>query len=1019
MQPLRQSTARTFPSHISTAASRIARIIVEPVGAPEALYNKDHGAPQEYMTRIKKEKGLPMACPNCGQPTIEGAKFCASCGSPLTQTTAAAPQAVAPQAAPTQQFQYAPSPAPQPAAAPPSQPTQQIARPAADPTITALTTPQSMKTMGASLGIGLGASVVFALLASIVFFMGNAAASNGLAGIPGFSDTASFLGNNGVSGSGPNFFQILFTVMTLGVGGSLNLKTSSQGFSLSNLGIDASHVSVTLPVGLPGVALAIGAAFGAYMLARRFALRFKWTGVISSLIVGVLSGLVLLVFAAIFPVTVGGSYSDYSASASLSGVSFRTFCMAFLLSAAGALAGYALAQYAGDSGNVFSAAWRWAHRARGFVRTLVESFAIYGVLFLVLGLVATIAMSAANHLGAGGLLLVPLLFPALPLMLISLSSFGGIAFSTSSYSVHTITLFNVSSLSQYGWILWICFVLFLLATFYIALRETARNMYDPYYAGWQHTWKAPVAVMVFWLAAEFLFTYFAAGYASSSMSMTAPMWYFLIAGIWAFLIEVAAMTFGPTLVASLPGMWRIIVGGTVQQTPQNVVDYVKSCDPSHGMKKTSATASGTTATATMPTASAAAQPANPTTPAAPAASVPQPATPAAPMPAPTATPVSQAVPQPVAPTSMPNTTTGNTATGNTATGAVPLPQSPAGAASMPVVAPGAGQPLDPKTKKTILISGIVIGALIVLGIVYGVLNSTVFSAKSVAQSYLTAIADGKYDKANDIADPQVDKDQLKLLSDTVAKADNATIANPHIDSVKTVEGVAKVNVTYSLNGKNVNDSLTINKDGSKFLLFPNWKISSPLLKTITVSVPNAVESLSVNGVDVTAKNAEKSDSGTWTLRVYPGSYKVSIGKSGYVTSGITMVRTNADSDAADLKIMPTAKLKEDLSKAVNAKLDECAKSTDYAPEGCPFGFDLYDEDYYRNFAWSISVYPKLSDIDLDYGTFSTRQGKAKCTYEEKNFDDSWESQDDSTHFTVNGSFSIRDGKLSVTIDDED
>lgn len=441
MQPLRQSTARTFPSHISTAASRIARIIVEPVDAPEALYNKDHGASQEYMTRIKKEKGLPMACPNCGQPTIEGAKFCASCGSPLIQTTAAAPQApaaaesddgtmlssaphmapapqmptaavplpnsaapaapqttvpqpttpqpaaqaqptaqaqatqtVAPQAAPTQQFQYAPSPAPQPAAAPqPSQPTQQIARPAADPTITALTTPQSMKTMGASLGIGLGASVVFALLASIVFFMGNAAASNGLAGIPGFSDTASFLGNNGVSGSGPNFFQILFTVMTLGVGGSLNLKTSSQGFSLSNLGIDASHVSVTLPVGLPGVALAIGAAFGAYMLARRFALRFKWTGVISSLIVGVLSGLVLLVFAAIFPVTVGGSYSDYSASASLSGVSFRTFCMAFLLSAAGALAGYALAQYAGDSGNVFSAAWRWAHRARGFVRTLVES----------------------------------------------------------------------------------------------------------------------------------------------------------------------------------------------------------------------------------------------------------------------------------------------------------------------------------------------------------------------------------------------------------------------------------------------------------------------------------------------------------------------------------------------------------------------------------------------------------------------------------------------------------------------
>ena len=125
-----------------------------------------------------------------------------------------------------------------------------------------------------------------------------------------------------------------------------------------------------------------------------------------------LSGLVLLVFAAIFPVTVGGSYSDYFRFR----VAFRRVLPHVLhgVPAVGRPVRWPatrLAQYAGDSGNVFSAAWRWAHRARGFVRTLVESFAIYGVLFLVLGLVATIAMSAANHLGAGGLLLVPLLFP--------------------------------------------------------------------------------------------------------------------------------------------------------------------------------------------------------------------------------------------------------------------------------------------------------------------------------------------------------------------------------------------------------------------------------------------------------------------------------------------------------------------------------------------------------------------------------------------------------------------------------
>lgn len=144
MQPLRQSTTRTFPSHISTAASRIARIIVEPVGAPEALYNKDHGASQEYMTRIKKEKGLPMACPNCGQPTIEGAKFCASCGSPLIQTTAAAPQApAAPESDDGTMLSSAPHMAPAPQMPTAAVPLPNSAAPAApQTTVPQPTTPQ-------------------------------------------------------------------------------------------------------------------------------------------------------------------------------------------------------------------------------------------------------------------------------------------------------------------------------------------------------------------------------------------------------------------------------------------------------------------------------------------------------------------------------------------------------------------------------------------------------------------------------------------------------------------------------------------------------------------------------------------------------------------------------------------------------------------------------------------------------------------------------------------------------------
>ena len=146
-----------------------------------------------------------------------------------------------------------------------------------------------------------------------------------------------------------------------------------------------------------------------------------------------------------------------------------------------------------------------------------------------------------------------------------------------------------------------------------------------------------------------------------------------------------------------------------------------------------------------------------------------------------------------------------------------MPQSPADI-PMPAVPQGEGKPLDPKTKKTILIGCIVAGALIVLGIVYGVLNSTVFSAKSMAESYVSAIASGDYDKANDIADPQVGKNQRKLLSNSVAKTDNATISNAHVNGVKSGNGTTTASISYSLNGETVDEELTMRKSGNKFLI---------------------------------------------------------------------------------------------------------------------------------------------------------------------------------------------------------
>ena len=60
--------------------------------------------------------------------------------------------------------------------------------------------------------------------------------------------------------------------------------------------------------------------------------------------------------------------------------------------------------------------------------------------------------------------------------------------------------------------------------------------------------------------------------------------------------------------------------------------------------------------------------------------------------------------------------------------------------------------------------------------------------------------------------------------------------------------------------------------------------------------------------------------------------------------------------------------------------------------------------------------PKIDEVDLDYGAFDTKTGKAKCTYEVKD-GDSWDPDDDSTTFNASGSFAIKDGKVTVTLDD--
>ena len=117
---------------------------------------------------------------------------------------------------------------------------------------------------------------------------------------------------------------------------------------------------------------------------------------------------------------------------------------------------------------------------------------------------------------------------------------------------------------------------------------------------------------------------------------------------------------------------------------------------------------------------------------------------------------------------------------------------------------------DEQQKKIFIIVGAVAGFLVLFGIVYGVLSSAVFSAKSVANSYVAAISSGNYDKANTIADPHVNTNQRALLTSKASSGENTRITNARISQTSNnADGTVSAQLTYTLEGKEVNGNFTI------------------------------------------------------------------------------------------------------------------------------------------------------------------------------------------------------------------
>lgn len=369
---------------------------------------------------------------------------------------------------------------------------------------------------------------------------------------------------------------------------------------------------------------------------------------------------------------------------------------------------------------------------------------------------------------------------------------------------------------------------------------------------------------------------------------------------------------------------------------------------------------------------------------------------------------------------------------------------PVGPPAAEPVASSAPAPLSPRAKKGLLVGGIAIGAAVLLAIAAGigisVANGTVFSPTTKVEAYMSAVVDGRFGDAAELAPPNVATGNRVLLTNEVGAATTERISSYTIDRT-TVEGDwASVTVTSELDGVSKTQMFELARTGNSLLIFPEWTLESPEYGYVSMPV-SAAGTLSVNGVEVDASSVsvprvgEPYSSigveGLAPLPAFPGTYTITRETSSeYLDVDEVTVAVSGSGPAHESGTWaPTLNAKgfERVNELVKAEIDACFKdhteSTFPSDSACR-SLNSYVYVYGRAdgtpASWSVTSYPLVSLQETSDGwSLSTNQrGKTTYTYMQKRFgtEETTEEREEGT-LSVSGDVTVNDeGDLEVVLD---
>ncbi|MCD2441426.1 hypothetical protein LQ757_03945 [Agromyces sp. SYSU K20354] len=287
-------------------------------------------------------------------------------------------------------------------------------------------------------------------------------------------------------------------------------------------------------------------------------------------------------------------------------------------------------------------------------------------------------------------------------------------------------------------------------------------------------------------------------------------------------------------------------------------------------------------------------------------------------------------------------------------------ESPTTAATLSGASAGSGLTPDPKVRKRVLIGLAIVGGIAVLGggaaIALNVMNSGRTAEAAVAR-YVELIAAGEAAQASELVDPGISNGDRVLLTDEVLGSATDRITVVRVVTSGEEAGVAYVDVEYRLDGADYNAHLRAEQLPSDFGVLANWRVIDPLVITVP-AYAELVDEVMIGGVGVRVEESAAE------LALYPGIYELALPDTTYFSADPVKVVAAGDLvESPELIPSPTDELAGELQRRLNALIDECVKSTDADPEGCPFGTYAPSD---TPVTWSVDEYPTVELSDNGY-----------------------------------------------------